>query len=401
MTDLGIRLLRDGYRAIELDRHQRGGGPTYVSRLLGRRAVVLSGRPGAQLFYDEHVMERAGAVPPPLALLLFGRGAVHGLDGDEHRRRKELFLGLLDPEQVSSCAASAGERLDLMVREWTGREVELHPQLVLLYGAAVLDWAGVDCAPASAVRLSRWYADIVDGFGFAGRAYARGWRGRRRTDAWARRLVADVRRGRVRAREGSVLEAVAGADLDDQTAAVELGNVLRPTIAVSWLGTFAAWELDRTPKAREVLADTVRSAERLAFAQEVRRTTPFVPALAARVRTTAVHEGLALRPGDLAVLDVRGINLNPDLHPDPMVFQPGRFLTHSPGAFDLVPQGGGFPAGHRCPGESLALQLLAETVRVLAGTEYEVVSRPEIDVRRMPTLPGDGLRLRVVGGFPA
>jgi fatty-acid peroxygenase len=400
MADLGIRLLREGYDAIEHDRHRRGGGPTYVSRLLGHRAVVLAGRSGAELFYDEDVVERAGVVPAPLARLLFGRGAVHGLDDEAHHDRKQMFLSMLTPGQVAPCAAAVGERLDRAVAEWAGREIDLHTQLVQLYGAAVLGWAGVQCDADQTARLSRWYADIVDGFGFAGRAYARGWRGRRRTDAWARSLVSDVRHGRASVREGSVLEAVAGSGLDEHTAAVELGNVLRPTIAVSWLGAFAAWQLDRTPEWRARLADPAATADRLAFAQEVRRTTPFVPALAGRVRRPATHEGLELRPGNLVVLDVRGINLDPDLHPDPMVFRADRFLVHDPGPFDLVPQGGGFPEGHRCPGESLALQLLGETVRVLAGTEYDVVSRSDVDLRRMPTLPADGPRLHVSAAFP-
>jgi hypothetical protein len=41
MTDLSIGLWRHGYLAVSNDRKARGGGPTYSSRLLGRRTVVL------------------------------------------------------------------------------------------------------------------------------------------------------------------------------------------------------------------------------------------------------------------------------------------------------------------------------------------------------------------------
>ena len=98
MTDLGFLLARHGYHAEALDRSARGGGDTYVSRLLGRRTVVIGEAEGAAAFYDESLASRAGAVPPPLAWLLFGRGAVHGLDGTAHRDRKRLFLDVLDPE---------------------------------------------------------------------------------------------------------------------------------------------------------------------------------------------------------------------------------------------------------------------------------------------------------------
>jgi fatty-acid peroxygenase len=68
-------------------------------------------------------------------------------------------------------------------------------------------------------------------------------------------LVNDVRRGRVAARDGSVLQALAATDLDPHAASVELGNVLRPTVAVAWLGTFAAFALDALPEWRPRLAD--------------------------------------------------------------------------------------------------------------------------------------------------
>jgi fatty-acid peroxygenase len=81
---------------------------------------------------------------------------------------------------------------------------------------------------------------------------------------------------------------------------------------------------------------------------------------------------------------------------DPDEFRPDRFLTHEPGAFEMVPQGGGHPSGHRCPGESIALGLLAETAHVLAATDYDVTSSGPPDLTRIPTLPQEGLVLRAV-----
>jgi fatty-acid peroxygenase len=395
MTDLAIRFLRDGYGAVELDRRSRDGRHSYVSRLLGRRALVVCGESGARLFYDEDVVKRGGAVPPALAWLLFGRGAVHGLDEKPHRRRKQLFLDHLRPDQVQTCAELAGANLRDLVTDSLGREVGLFSELVSVYGRAAIAWAGIDCTRDEAERLSRQFAAIVDGFGFSGAAYVRAWRARLRMNAWGRRLVEDVRRGRVAARDGSVLQALAATDLDPHAASVELGNVLRPTVAVAWLGTFAALALDALPEWRPRLAEPDAAAERLAFAQEVRRTTPFAPALAARVRLDASHGDLALRRGDRLVLDVRGTNLDARLHPDPHVFRPERFLEHPPGPFELVPQGGGAPTGHRCPGESMTLQLLAETLQVLAGVDFRVVSGREADLTRIPTLPPEGLRIHL------
>jgi len=400
MTDLAVRLLREGYPAIDRDRAARREEPTYPTRLLGRRAVVLSGREGARLFYDESVVERSGVVPPPLARLLFGRGAVHGLDGDAHHQRKRMFLDLLTPGAVAPVACEAGDRLATALTRPAGSEVRLFPTLVRAYGAAALGWIGADRSEEESARLSGWYADIVGGFGFAGPAYARAWHGRLRTDAWARRLVRQARSGRVPIRAGTPLATLVRSDLDEHTAAVEIGNMVRPTVAVSWLGVFAALELSSAPGLRPHLAGSHGAGQRLSFAQEVRRATPFVPALLGRARRAASADGYDVRPGDLLVLDVRGINLDPGLHEQPLEFRPDRFRDHQPGPYDMVPQGGGPLEGHRCPGESLTLQLLAGTVRVLAETPYDVVSTPRADLRRIPTLPPDGLRLRLRVGDP-
>lgn len=394
MTDLSLSLLRHGYGAVDRHRPDTKTPQAFSTRLLGRRCVVVTGERGARLFYDEELVERRGAVPPPLAWLLFGRGAVHGLDGEEHRARKRLFLDPLEPDQVRTCASEAGRHLEALFAESGGREVDVHDALVVCFGTAVLDWAGVDLAPSEAVQVSREYAAIVDGFGFAGRAYPRAWAARRRTDALMSARIADVRLGRRRVRRGTWMARVCAGDLADRVAAVELGNVLRPTIAVSWLGAHAAHELAR-PTADRLRRRVAEEPElRRSFAQEVRRTAPFVPALVGRVRGKAHLDGLDLRPGDRVLLDVRGIDFSPELYDHPETFLADRFLGREPGRYTFVPQGGGSVLGHRCPGESMALALLEETVRVLAGLDVGVTTPDPVDLRRIPTLPRGGPRVR-------
>lgn len=399
MTDLGILLARHGYSAVARDRTARGGADTYVSRLLGRRTVVLGDPEGARAFYDESLARRAGAVPPPLAWLLFGRGAVHGMDGTAHRDRKRLFLDVLDPDRLDSLIQEVRGALVTRAVGWTGREVDLHRELVSVYGSAALHWAGLDVSRREADLVSRRLAAIVDGFGLTGAAYARGWHARRWSERWARAAVRDVRAGRTTPPTGSALQMVAATDLDVREAGVELLNVLRPTVAVSWLGCFAALALAAVPvDERERLAPPDAVHERYAFAQEVRRTSPFVPALTALAARDAEVSGVRVRTGDRLLLDVVGVDHHESRWPAPRLFDADRFLDHdevaAESAFDLVPQGGGHPSGHRCPGESLTLRLLSETVRVLAGLELEV-SPGAADATRMPTLPAGSDRVRV------
>jgi fatty-acid peroxygenase len=105
-----------------------------------------------------------------------------------------------------------------------------------------------------------------------------------------------------------------------------------------------------------------------------------------------------VRKGDRLLLDVIGIAHHESRWPAPRLFDADRFLDHdevaAESAFDLVPQGGGHPSGHRCPGESLTLRLLSETIRVLAGLDLEVTPGAT-DAARMPTLPAGSNRVRV------
>lgn len=397
--DLAAQLLRRGYLALPREHRDHGGADVFETSVLGRRAVVLRGRDGARMFYDPDVVEREGAVPAPLANLLFGRGAVYGTDGASHASRKRMFLDILDDGRVADLAATIGRDLERRVESWPGRTVVVFDEFVEVYGAAVQAWAGVVAEPTRIRRASRRLAAIVDGFGGAGRAYARAWAARLWADRWAERLVVGARGGRPEVRPDSVLALIAtgpGADLDSRLAGVELLNILRPTVAVAWPATFLAREITRFPQWRELLSDP---GSRVSFGHEVRRTCPFVPALAGRARRAARIGGTTVEPGDLVVLDVPGTNHHPAHWDEAERFLPERFDEVMPDPFAFVPQGGGDPTtGHRCPGEPLTVRILSETAGVLAQLDYEPVADTSHDPTRIPTLPARGLPVRVVGG---
>jgi fatty-acid peroxygenase len=182
------------------------------------------------------------------------------------------------------------------------------------------------------------------------------------------------------------LAAGPGSDLPPDVAAVELLNVLRPTVAVAWLGVHAAQAVAEHPAEGRLLSDPDRRTERWHFADEVRRTAPFVPALAGRIRRTTAWHGVLLAPGELVVLDVPGTNHHSRWR-DPHCFRPERFADDPPDAFEHVPQGGGsVRSGHRCPGELIAMTLLDRTLLRLARTTFTLSSRGT-DPTRIPTRP--------------
>jgi fatty-acid peroxygenase len=329
-------------------------------------------------------------------LLLFGRGAVHGLEGAGHRERKQMYLDVVDRESVDRLAGQVAGRLETAMAGWDGRgSVRLFDELVEVYGAAVIDWAGIGIDDTEAREVSHDLAALVDGFGVRGTSYPRGYAARFRANRWAREHIRRARRGSP-AVDGSILDRVAAnRSLSDSVAAVELLNILRPTVAVAYFGAFSAHALDLHPQWRGRLAAGEPPVLR-AFAHELRRCYPFVPLLTARLVKDYAWNDRLFRRRDFMVLDVIGTNQDPGHWPDPTSFDPDRFIGREPNAHEYVPQGGGDPAhGHRCPGEPLAVGILETTVRELARTDFELATASRtVPMRRIPSLPPGGVELR-------
>jgi len=179
-----------------------------------------------------------------------------------------------------------------------------------------------------------------------------------------------------------------GRLLEPQRAAVELLNIIRPTVAVSWFVAFTAHALHRWPKQRDQLRDG-DPAYAVAFAHEVRRFYPFAPFVGGRAVRDLSWQGEDIPAGALVLLDVYGQNHDAQLWPEPYRFDPQRFLGLEPGRDELIPQGGGDPrTGHRCPSEDVTIALLSTVATRLARLDYEVPHQDlTISLRRIPALP--------------
>lgn len=378
-----------------LRRRRRAGRNPMDAGPPGRRTTVVAGPAGARLFYDETLLRRRGAIPLPLRRVLFGVGAIHGLDGADHKHRKALFVELLTPDAARQVAELAAPRW----RERAGDEVEparLFDEAVDVHSAAILEWTGV-LASETYPELHRDLIDMVDGFGTLGPRYLRAYRARRRSERWAKGVIGGVRSGRIQV-PGTPLEAIAGyrgrdgRPLPDRVAGVELLNVVRPTVAVAYFIAFAADALAAQPDLRARLAaggDDVLEA----FAHELRRYYPFVPALAAKTRCPVSVEGRRLRRGRRVLLDVYGTLHDPDVWSHPERFDLDRFLGVDPDPYAFIPQGGGDPAtGHRCPGERVAVELIKAAARHLVSDRPPVRARQGYPLDRLPTRPLAGVR---------
>jgi fatty-acid peroxygenase len=401
--DNSLQLLAKGYGWLP-DRRRALARRTVAARLVGMRAVALEGPEAARFFYDEDHVRRAGAIPEPVQGTLFGKGAVHTLDGEAHRVRKAMFMALLtDGDGIASLVARVTDAWEDAAAEWARR-----PQIVLLDEAgrviagAVCRWAGVPVTDEEVPAVARDLLALVDGFATGGPRHWRARRARGRREAWLARLVEEVRAGATTVPEGAAVDVVArhrdseGERLDPRVAAVELLNVIRPTTAVAWFVAFSGHALIRWPEHRQRLANG-DAAFAEAFAHEVRRFYPFAPFIGGRAPRDVDWDGERIPKGSMVLLDLYGQNHDADLWGDPYAFRPERFLGRDIGAFELVPQGGGDPrTGHRCPGEQISVGLLAALAVRLARLAFAVPDQDlSISLRRIPARPASGVVLEV------
>ena len=140
-------------------------GPAFpgAARPRGGRALLRPG-PGGR------TPRPAGAV----AHSLFGKGAVNGLDGAEHRHRKQLFLDVTSPVLVADLAARVGDKWQAELDRWIrSRRGTVLPSAVRAIGEAAQEWAGVPDASIVMQRRARDLVQIVDGFGRLGLPHLR------------------------------------------------------------------------------------------------------------------------------------------------------------------------------------------------------------------------------------
>jgi len=404
--DSTLALMADPYRFISR-RCERFGSDAFEARILLRRTVCMMGAEAAELFYDRRRFMRQGAAPEPLRATLFGKGAVQSLDDAAHQHRKAMFLALLTPERVAQLANETAAAWRDAAEEWQQhRRLQLYEAVQRLLTQAVCRWAGVPLPPDQVGLRTRQLVALFDEAGSLQHLRAR--RARGQAEDWLAELVQALRERRITVRRDSALDVVAhhrdgaGRLLVPRVAAVELLNLLRPTVAVSVFVVFAAHAMHQYP---QCLAALQGGDERYVdwFVQEVRRFYPFFPAVIARAREEFEWRGIGFRQGQRAMLDLYGTNHDPRCWHEPEAFRPERFRDERVTPYNFVPQGGGHAATHhRCPGEAVAVAVIKVSVDFLARRlGYEVPPQDlRLDFQRLPAIPRSHFVLRDVTPLP-
>lgn len=368
-------------------------------RLLGRPAVLVRGAAAARLLYERQLFSREGALPTRVRRTLTGVGGVQGLDGPEHRHRKQLFVDLLDQVAAARIGEAFAERWP---RELARSDIDPVPVLdtaSVALCAVVSDWLGLPVPEGAPLRRrTRDLRSMIESGARVGPAHWRGRIARRRAERVLCRTVRAVRSDPdafpERLRAFAEQDDMHGTLLDDRIVAVELLNVLRPSVAIARYVAFTVHALATRPELRDRLA--VDPDLRRSFVHEVRRYYPFFPMAAAVSRTDVSFGDQIIPAGHRVLLDLYGTNRHRGDHERAEEFVAERYLL-PPGEFGLVAQGGGdVRGGHRCPGEPVTVAVMEAALKVLLDGEWSASPGP-IDPGRIPTAPAGGQLIRWFG----
>ena len=344
-------------------------------------------------------------MPKSVLHLLQDEGSVQSLDDEAHLVRKKMFMRMMGEASLLRAVELFRHQFLAAVDAWAVMpEIQFHTEIRKVLTRTALIWSGIASAEGSVEDRAGELGAMVDEAGGIGPANWWARHLRNRSEAWAGSVIEGARHGNIPCHETSPLSIIVehrdvnGKDLDTNIAAVELLNVLRPTVAIDRFIVFAALALHERPDWAVRLRDG-SDADLEAFVLEVRRFYPFFPVISGKVREEFEWNGYGFRVGQWVLFDLYGTNHHAGSWKDPMSFDPGRFLNWKGDPYTYVAQGaGGFETSHRCPGEWLTIAIMKEAVRLLVTKmEYEMpVQDVSVDLHRMPAQPKSGLLMRAI-----
>lgn len=308
-------------------------------------------------------------------------------------------MSLMTDEGIRRLADLTREQWSAYAQKWSQMDkIVLFKEVREILCRASCAWTGVPLPESEIEQRTKDLGAMIDGSGAVGLKHWRGRRSRKRTEKWIEEIIQQVRNNKLKISEESALYAIAmhrdleGKLLNKHTAAVEIINILRPTVAIARYVVFAALALHEYPECRQKLQDGGDEYCEW-FVQEVRRFYPFFPFAAAVVSQDFDWHEYHFSQGTKVLLDLYGTNHDPQLWSDPEDFNPERFREWDGGKFNLIPQGGGdFYINHRCPGEWITIELMKVMLNLLTQSlQYDVPEQDlEISLSTMPTAPKSG-----------
>lgn len=364
--------------------------------------TVIYGEEAARKFYDPENFKREGAMPKPVLKTLFGEDGVQTLDGKAHHHRKNYFMDLMTPERMEEYHQVLAKHLSEALDKQHG-EFELFDLANKVLFNAISEWSGINLAKFDKETLEKLAENQISMISSAVTSptdHMKGISDRKESEKWAQELIKEARKHPVPGKENRALYTFANAtDLNGEllpveVAAVDLLNIIRPTVALTvWVALMGHALFAKEGIYNALQADFANLQD--PFIQEMRRYYPFFPMLPAISISDVEIDGYEIPKDSWVVLDVYGTNHDERNLVLPEQFDIERYIGKAKDLsyeeeYEMIAQGGGkFREMHRCAGEWITLH----SMRVFSDhlvNKYEFTV-PEQDwtiaMNQFPTYP--------------
>lgn len=390
------------------DIREKAGAPVAEAEAFTKKLYVIYGADAAQKFYNPENFKREGAMPDLVIKTLFGKEGVQTLDEEEHHHRKNIFMDLMTPERMEDYHKILDKKMTAALEAEQGT-FELFSLTRRVLFETVTEWSGINLDHLSDEEiddLSKYQISMISGTFTSTVDHLKGVEDRKRSERWARKLIQSAREHPVPGKENVALYAFAEAtDLDGEllpldVAAVELLNIIRPTLALTVWAALMGHALFSRSDIYDQLKDNFDELQD-SFIHEMRRYYPFFPAVPGISLQDVEIDGYLIPEGSWVALDLYGTNHDARTIDQPEEFKVDRYKGDTERIsyeeeYEMIAQGGGeFRSMHRCAGEWITLH----TLRVLSDHlvnkyEFSVPEQDfEIPMNQFPTYPNSKVLL--------
>jgi len=394
MMDKGYNLIAELREDVD--------APVVQAEFFNENITAIYGEEAARKFYDAANFKREGAMPEPVLKTLFGEDGVQTIDGEAHHHRKNYFMDLMTPDRMENYRDILTKHLSEALDKQHG-EFELFDLANKVLFNAISEWSGINLNnydKETLEKLAENQISMIRGAVTSPKDHEQGIKDRNESEKWAQDLIKEARKHPASEKGNLALYTFANAtDLDGEllpieVAAVELLNIIRPTVALTvWIALMGHALFAKEGIYDELKADFDNLQD--SFIQEMRRYYPFFPMLPAISLRDVEVDGYDIPKGSWVVLDLYGTNHDDRTKSSPEQFDLKRYTGKAKDIsyeeeYEMIAQGGGkFREMHRCAGEWITLH----SMRVFSDhlvNKYELTA-PEQDwtipMNQIPTYP--------------
>ncbi len=411
-----LKFLKDPF-TFTMERTRRHGS-IWKTKILSDTVIFFAGPKAFSFFMDPENFTRQNGSPKFMQELLHS-DAVPFLDGDRHKTRKRLLLSAFTPEALDSYLPGMFTAVDRFAAGWTTEKPVANDLSQLGFDIADFLFSASD--PKTSNTASAADFAIMNKGAFSPpiklpfTAYGKAIKARDRLRIYIKTQVASqdgkgTALGVLKAARGPKGEQLSSTELEIELLHFFFAAQGGLTAALAWMLVVLGEHPEIAKRLREeadsVLGDgppTYAQIQKLTRARsvsrEVLRAYPIAPVTFLGVAKKDLElDGFQIRAGWKGAGAIWATLQDGSTFTDPTAFRDDRLGDDALGALPnnaFVPQGGGPPDGHRCPGETL-IQLVMPAFLGWLTRRYDLVYPPQ---NAQPgggglgPLPRDGVRI--------